>query len=152
MKLPVTETGTVLLTNDDPNTSMAEILLEYRNTYPELIFSKSDIRFLYKCKSPNPRTNRKQMVIHISRFLRYCGSVYNIRRRMGIYPTIRSQLSVCGITKVYMSIIPDRCPVLYVYLTDRESLYSVHSTDPDRLAESIENLIKDIENHRERWM
>lgn len=152
IEIPETVNGTVLLTNNDPDASMAEILLEYRNKYPALLFSQSDIRFLYTSTSSNPKCRRKRMVVHISRFLRYCGSVYNIRRRMNIYPTIRSQLSICGIAKIYLSVIPGRCPVLYVYLTDRDSLYSVGTNNTDRLNEAIEKLISNVESHRERWM
>lgn len=152
IEIPETVNGTVLLTNEDPDASMAEILLEYREKYPALRFSQSDIRFLYTSTSSNPRCKRKRMVIHISRFLRYCGTVYNIRRRMSIYPTIKSQLSVCGISKVYLSITPGRCPILCIYLTDRESLYSVETSNTDRLNKAIENLISDVECNRERWM
>lgn len=137
------------ITVKDPDITVSEVLLAYRRAYPDVIFSLTDVRYFYGLKSIK---TVKRRTIHISKFLRYCGSVYNVRRRIRMYSTVRDQLLICGIQKVYVNVQHNRNPILYIYLSDRDSLYEVHPSNMDRAKEAVENMICDAEEHKERWI
>lgn len=150
IELPVVSKGRITVDNDDPGLTVAEVLMQYRDKYSWCQFSRSDVQFIYKTTRTDLRATKR--TVHMTRFLRYCGNIYDIKRRANLYPTIKAQLSISGIEKIYLNVVPGRNIALYFYLTDRRSLYSVGSTDIKRTNESVDTIISDMEINRGRWL
>ena len=150
IELPDISNGKMSIDINDTDLTVAEVLLQYREKYPWYPFSRTDVQFIYKTTRTGVRATKR--TVHITRFLRYCGNVFDIKRRVNLYPTIRAQLSISGIKRIYMNVVPGRNIALYFYLTDRRSLYSVGSTDKERTNRSVDAIVCDISKHRERWI